>query len=577
MKKIERTFECEYASQSDLTCIEPGYIDKTTPGCGLTSLAIEKEPGNTIIAVPSQELVFNKVEQYPNSRFTLPVLGVTGDTKDEEIEKFIQNNKPFKILVTYDSIDKVRGYLDDAHLVIDESDRILSWADMKVKSKKSPMDVMNNLLLVAENYKETVSFISATPVPVKYFGKPWMEEINQVKYYWTNTKKVIPILMERTYPLRALKEEILKPLKKQGFCNLGGIEFKKVIVFYNSVAGINQVIDECFLPFEECGIKCGNSVKNSTATKISRITGCSNLPKYTFITSSGFSGIDLYDEEAMSVVISCTKKDWQMIDLKTDLLQAISRQRNKKNPNYGKYVFIYNQSVFKISDDELQEIFTRKYKQFSDNVSTLQDLQEDNRYRSLVTTLSDSPDFNSYTLFDGVWKVNELKFNADKYFIEETRRKFNKGFSIMNSDDEAIIIKPVEIHSETSYSVLAELYQMKINGCEVEFSDEQLSCPNYRLLDEFYSKYGRVELNSKRAKDMLDASKDDYSKVKSVARSRFSVTRDYTTKEVKEILQSVYNELRIKRTAKASDFLELFKSGRKIKTHSGERMYRLNN
>jgi hypothetical protein len=571
--KIERTFDCEYASQSDLNCIEPGYIDKTTPGCGLTSLAIEKEKGNTVIAVPSQELVYNKVNQYPNDRFKLPVLGVTGETAEEEINTFVENNNPFKIMVTYDSIDKVRHLLCRAHLVIDESDRILSWEDMKAKSNK-PVDVMNNLLMVAMQYRDTVSFISATPVPVEYFGLDWMKEINQVKYYWTNTIKVTPILMERTYPLRALKEEILKPLKKTGKCNLGGVEFKKVIVFYNSVTGINQVIDECLLPLEECGIKCGNSVKNSTATKVNRLTGCTNLPKYTFITSSGFSGIDLYDDEAISVVISCTKKDWQMIDLKTDLLQAISRQRNKKNPNYGKYVFIYNQSVFKLSDDELRDIFNRKHKQFSDNVSTLNDYKGDSRYYSLVKTLKDSEDFNTYTMYTYKWDVNELKFNADKYFIEETRRRFNKGFTIMNKEDEAIIIPAVEIHSDTSYSVIAELYQQKLNGCDVEFSEEQIKSKNMQLIEEYLAKFGKIELNSRRAKDMLDASKDDYTKVKAVARSYFSINKDYTAKEVKQILQSAYNKLGVKRTAKATDFLELFKAGRLV-TIKGERFYRI--
>nr|CAI9752025.1 hypothetical protein ELOWGMBK_ELOWGMBK_CDS_0033 [Herelleviridae sp.] len=574
MAKIERTFDCEYASQSNLTCIEPGYIDKTTPGCGLTSLAIEKEKGNTVIAVPSQELVYNKVNQYPNDRFKLPILGVTGETTEEEITSFIEKNNPFKIMVTYDSIDKVRHLLHKAHLVIDESDRILSWEDMKVKSDK-PVDVMNNLLMVAMQYRDTVSFISATPVPVEYFGLDWMKEINQVKYYWTNTIKVTPILMERTYPLRALKEEILKPLKKTGKCNLGGVEFKKVIVFYNSVTGINQVIDECLLPLEECGIKCGNSVKNSTSTKINRITGCNNLPKYTFITSSGFSGIDLYDDEAISVVISCTKKDWQMIDLKTDLLQAISRQRNKRNPNYGKYVFIYNQSVFKLSDDELRDIFNKKHKQFSENVSTLNDYREDSRYYSLVKTLKDSEDFNTYTMYTDKWDVNELKFNADRYFIEETRRRFNKGFSIMNKEEDAIIIPATATHSDTSYSVIAELYQQKINGCVVEFSEEQIKSKNMQIIEEFLAKYGRIEPNSKRAKDMLDASKDKYSKIKAVARTYFSINKDYTAKEVKQILQNTYNKLGIKRTAKATDFLELFKSGRLIKTHSGERFYRI--
>lgn len=90
MRVIERVFDCEYASESGLDCVEAGYIDKTVPGCGLTSLAIEVESGSTVIAVPSMELVENKVGQYPNGRFGDRVLGVTGETGDAEMPNSLQ-------------------------------------------------------------------------------------------------------------------------------------------------------------------------------------------------------------------------------------------------------------------------------------------------------------------------------------------------------------------------------------------------------------------------------------------------------------------------------------------------------
>ena len=58
----------------------------------------------------------------------------------------------------------------------------------------------------------------------------------------------------------------------------------------------------------------------------------------------------------MTIVVSNTAKNWQMIDMLTDLKQAVSRQRNKSNPNYGSYVYIYNQSVFSKSEEELLEM-----------------------------------------------------------------------------------------------------------------------------------------------------------------------------------------------------------------------------
>ena len=319
-------FDARYASDvKELDSIPAGYINKTVCGCGLTSLAIEKEKGNTIIAVPSVDLVNNKVSQYPNTRFTDQLLGVTGDTDRDDVDAFVaqRGHKPFKIMVTYDSINKVKHLLPYSHLVIDESDRLLSWMPIKAASRKvsniatanEAMDVINNLLDIAELYKESVSFISATPVPIEYFKRDWMNEIDHITFNWSKSITSQPILMERSFPLIALKDEIIIPLRRDGQVTIGGCTFKKVLVFFNSVEGVNQLIEEALLPLDECGIKCGDSLRNATHTKVQRLSGCTNFPKYTFITSSAFSGSDIYDEEAMTIVVSNTRRNWQMIDI----------------------------------------------------------------------------------------------------------------------------------------------------------------------------------------------------------------------------------------------------------------------
>jgi hypothetical protein len=319
-------FDARYASDvKELDSIPAGYINKTVCGCGLTSLAIEKEKGNTIIAVPSVDLVNNKVSQYPNTRFADQLLGVTGDTDRDDVDSFVaqRGHKPFKIMVTYDSINKVKHLLPYSHLVIDESDRLLSWKPIKAASRKvsniatanEAMDVINNLLDIAEQYKESVSFISATPVPIEYFKRDWMNEIDHITFNWSKSITSQPILMERSFPLIALKDEIIIPLRRDGQVTIGGCTFKKVLVFFNSVEGVNQLIEEALLPLDECGIKCGDSLRNARHTKVQRLSGCTNFPKYTFITSSAFSGSDIYDEEAMTIVVSNTRRNWQMIDI----------------------------------------------------------------------------------------------------------------------------------------------------------------------------------------------------------------------------------------------------------------------
>ena len=89
MKELTYEFDVEFASQTEMTSIPAGYINKTVCGCGLTSLAIEKEANNVVIAVPTITLVNNKVMQYPNERMAYKLLGVTGETSEKEISDYV--------------------------------------------------------------------------------------------------------------------------------------------------------------------------------------------------------------------------------------------------------------------------------------------------------------------------------------------------------------------------------------------------------------------------------------------------------------------------------------------------------
>lgn len=574
---VEKVFDARFASDvKELDSIPAGYINKTVCGCGLTSLAIEKEKGNTIIAVPSVDLVNNKVDQYPNERFSDELLGVTGDTDKEMIERFVaaRPSRPYKIMVTYDSINKVKHLLPYSHLVIDESDRLLSWMPIKASSKKmtnvavanEAMDVISNLLDIAESYKDSVSFISATPVPIDYFKRDWMKQIDQITYNWSKSITSQPILMERSFPLMALKDEIIFPLKRDGQVTIGGCTFKKVLVFFNSVEGVNQLIEEAMLPLDECGIKCGDSLKNATHTKVKRLTGCTGFPKYSFITSSAFSGSDIYDDEAMTIVMSNTKRNWQMIDLQTDLKQAISRQRKETNPNYGKYIFIYNQSVFKLSENDLLGRISSTRKRISDNISTLNEslAKKDARYKSNLQSFCSDSDFVAYTILkDNKWTINEMRFSSDEYFITNTRKAYTKGFQLMN-DVNPIVVEAPKNDNPLSYTNIAEKYQLSLDGVDVTWTEDELHCKHYITISTNFQRYGKIESNQSRAKKLANATADLQS-AKSLAESTFTLGKRYTATDAKEMLQQIYDELGIQRKAQTKDLYELFDSVSKKK------------
>ncbi len=572
MNTIIKTYYTEFASDTDMTCIPAGYINKTVCGCGLTSLAIEKEQNNTIIAVPTVTLVNNKVAQYPNVRFNHILLGVTGETSLEEIKTYIRGSKraekPYKIMVTYDSINKVKDYLDDAHLIIDESDCLLKYAKMKASSKKSDIDVINNLLNVAEQYKDSVSFISATPVPIEYFGKDWMLEMDYVVMNWRKVANVKPILLERSRVKLALIEEIIKPLIKDDVVTVGDKTFSKVIVFFNSVTGIKDVIKKVKLDPAECGIICSNSVRNdyilSDGSKLDRIEDFSNLPKFTFVTSTGFNGCDIYDAKAMNVVISDVKKDWQLLDINTDLTQAISRQRIKTNPNYDRYIFIYNYIPNKV---DLKNKVQETEKLVSDSCLSLFKNKDTAEYSSVLKLLKESSTFTAYTNeFEGRYVVNTLAINADKYFIEETINKYQIGDFVMTTD--IIVEKPI-YKEDYSYTTMYEKYEYYLNG-DYEFTEEEKECESYLLLAKYYETYGKIEKDSSYAKKRLEA-EGSFKSIGLAVIKYFNKGNRYTNKEVKAKLQAAYDEIGLKRKAKATDVFELFKDKVKPVKNNGER------
>ena len=559
-------FDVEFASQAkELNGQVPaGYIDKTVCGCGLTTVGLESEY-NTVIAVPTTDLVNNKVSQYPNERCSYKILGVTGETDESEIIYYVGNSKPYKIIVTYDSINKVIPYLDNAHLIIDESNMLLSYASMKAHSKKGGIDVINNLLNVAEQYKDSVSFISATPLPKDYFGKEWVNNLEDVKMYWSNTIKVRPILLQRTYVKRALMYEVIEPIMTNGSVTLGDRTFSKCIIYYNSVKAVRDIIAELEIPLEDVAIKCGDSLINDFKINgLNRLDNCKKLPKFTFVTSSGFSGSDLYDAEAMNVVVSNTGKNWQLIDLSTDLKQAISRQRIKTNPNYDRFVFIYDTSVFSVTEEALLDNITMTKKHALDICEGLNDGKDSILYNEKFL-----PFVNNV---NGVWEFNEILYNSEVYFITKVRKDYTAGFSLMDKLEGGIVVEAKPIKNPLSFTCIAEKYEQSLTS-EVEWTTAELATDYYKLIHQYYTITGEVSFNSKYVKNKVE-NHGDFGEIKAECSKYFVTGNRYSNKDIKNTLQKIYDELGLKRKAKGTDLLQIFKELKPVKVR-GERYYEI--
>jgi len=179
---------------------------------------------NVVLAVPSVALIENKKVQYPNSRCAHRIFPVYGDATANAITAYVAAAKVGKIMVTYDSLHKVAHLLDKVYrLIIDESDKLLALSNLKASNRQEgTTDVINQVLEIARKYKETVSFISATPTPLEYMPE-WLGTIPNVKIIWNNTTKVSPYLLDRHHPYAALSKEVLIPLRLTGSFTFGDV------------------------------------------------------------------------------------------------------------------------------------------------------------------------------------------------------------------------------------------------------------------------------------------------------------------------------------------------------------------
>lgn len=560
METIKLTVE--FASQA-LTEIPNGYIDKTVCGCGMSSVALENAM-DTILFVPSQELARNKKAQYPNSRSRNIVFavmaGVTKDDVDDYVAEMKAMGLPIKIMCVYDSLYKVSHLLPYVHPIVDESDRVLGTCALKVASKKTmkDTDVITLLLDTLSEYKDKVSFISATPVPIEYLPA-WVSTIPQIKYEWTNTKKVHPILLRRTYPFKALQNEIIEPLKAKARMTIGNASFSKVIVFMNSVTQIIKVCKAAELSPDEVAIIAGDTITNDLKIRgYSRLTNPKQLPKYTFVTSTGFQGIDLEDSDAISVVVSSTSVAHTMIDMVTDLKQAVSRQRDKYNPNYGKFLFIYDQTVFEDTEEDLMKHISTVEAKVKAGIR----IWESVRGTDTEVGFMYDVDFLSYSTYiqaKDTFEFNALRFEADKYFILNTRRQYERGFDITNVYAESDIVDKPTVASKLKYTELVEMYNtgMKMEDIPYVHEDTELMEATLRL-------YGKVWADKYYARKMVDNYGDEYAHIVLTIQSTFNVGATYQASYVKNKLQELYKEFNLSRKAKATDLSEFLTCDYKV-------------
>ena len=150
----------QYLEEFPVNCL----LHKGKTGCGGTEMVLN-DKRNTIIAVPTKDLIKNKIEPNLNRKERRDnILGVMEGVEEYQIKNYIDEHEVKKIMVTYDSLPKVIKIIaakggnayEDYFLLVDEYHRL--FLDNLFRDK-----AVRNLLDEATKFK-SVTFMTATPV-----------------------------------------------------------------------------------------------------------------------------------------------------------------------------------------------------------------------------------------------------------------------------------------------------------------------------------------------------------------------------------------------------------------------------
>ena len=316
------------------------YLDKSITGCGLTTCVMQNDI-NYVIAVPFKSLAKNKLIQAKKNpdKFIHEIIILSGDTNDfaKEIGNYLERNenKIKKIIITYDSLPKLKNYIDfkEYKILIDECHKLLEYAG-NFKPK-----VVNDVMELMTDFK---SYVAGTATPTRETYIPiQLQNSDKIKLIWEDSEPVN--IQHQRLNANQLREYIISIAVN----HKRNPENGNAYIFYNSVSGIVKHCKDLikFYGFTSDDIKiiCGQSDTNiktvgtlGKSFKIKEVIDESDKKDYypiNFITSTAFEGQDFLDPDGRTYIVSDSKLEHTKLDISTQISQIVGRLRDSKYKN----------------------------------------------------------------------------------------------------------------------------------------------------------------------------------------------------------------------------------------------------
>lgn len=311
------------------------YLDKVTTGSGFTS-AILTNDVDYVLAVPFKALGENKlIQSKDNNQYPYELFMYHSDVEQVNVKltQYLERNKDKvkKIMVTYDSLPKLKSYIDfkDYKLAIDEGHKLLEYAG-NFKPK-----VIHRLFEELNNFK---SYIVATATPTReQFIPVQLSNTKKLKLQWSSVKAV-------TFKHKRLSQnQLFEYLIALSLGHYRDSLQGNAYIYFNSVKDIVKIVKVLTkFGMTSDDIKIISAINKDNIKNISvlgkgwkpkPVIEEDNLNKFykiNFITSTAFEGQDFLDPEGVTYIVSDGKLEHTKLDISTQVSQIIGRLRLSK-------------------------------------------------------------------------------------------------------------------------------------------------------------------------------------------------------------------------------------------------------
>lgn len=589
-------------------------MNKRLTGCGATTYFLEYDKNPLILCSHRQQLLECKAESHLH-KGKVHLFKSSSDTGKEDLNNNLRRlhcylnqlgGNPFssfelpmsshvpKILVTVDSLPHViqvlkeRGDMDKYCVVSDEMQCIFTDAAFKGDVVLGYMECLKDV--------KNVLFLSATPYLEEYLDQlePFCH-MNYIDLDWDSEefgRTIQPTIYK--IPSSSLKNEINNVIRKykangyfeQKTVNGQQTKAEQAVFFLNSVSDIIRTIKENDLTQDECNVICSKTNDKNIAKldKIGFKIGSAqkhgeNHKTYTFCTKCAYEGVDFYHPAAYTYVFANPNLANLSVDISIDLPQIMGRQRLDSNPFKNNATLFYmttRNGVMETEEDFKQFInskdeFTRRE---IDYISSLtgplksRKIQQVNSSHKVdgfsndyISILTDSNNREAYAVYNNLVFANEVR-------AWDLRNVIYANVFLQTQQDQDFPIRELEevFRRSKDFKYRMEKY------CSFR---ERFSCANAQVEGsifipyEFHYYYNSLGVASIKKKAYQQSRIESelgvvtcQSEIERKIYENFKVGDIVSNKVAKKKLQGVYEELGIRKKAKATELNKYFQTER---------------